>query len=360
MAGNEGFDRSVIGVVHGEGVGSEVMEAALDGLDAIMHLENLTIDLRFGPELGPRPAFSSELAGFFESVFAAGGPVLCGPAGGRFVYDLRQHFDLNYKLVPLRPFIRCGDIGPLRAERTAGVDVLIVRENVGGLYFGEWGRASVRGMDHAYQTFGYTRAQIERVVREAAARAAKRRKGLCAVVKTDGVPAVSRLWREVLERETRGMGLAMNVLEVDNAAYQLINNPRQFDVIVAPNMFGDVLGDVGALLLGARGMSFSGNFGPGGRAVYQTAHGAAHDIAGRDRSNPIGQILAVAMMLRESLDLPAAAEAVESAVEEVLAGGVRTADIATPGCRIVGTREMGACIAHALRVASVEPVWARA
>jgi 3-isopropylmalate dehydrogenase len=171
---------------------------------------------------------------------------------------------------------------------------------------------------------------------------------LCAVVKTGGIPAISALWRDTLEQVTADMDLDVSVLEIDNATYQLINAPTQFDVIVTPNMFGDVLGDCGALLLGARGMSFSGNFDHQGHAVYQTAHGAAHDIAGTGRANPVGQILSAAMMLRETFGLDAAAASIESAVDDVLASRVCTPDIALPGSRVVDTRELGACIAEAV------------
>jgi 3-isopropylmalate dehydrogenase len=335
----------VIGILRGEGVGPEVIAATLEVLDEVARVHDLALDLREGPEVGADPELSDDIAAFFEGVFASNGPVLCGPAGGRFVYELRQQFDLFYKLVPLRPLPRCADLGPLKPERCAEADILVVRENISGLYFGEWGQAVIDGVDHAYHRFGYRREEVERVIRVGAERAAQRRRQLCAVVKTGGIPAISALWRDALEKVTAGMDLEVTVLEIDNAAYQLINAPRQFDVIVTPNMFGDVLGDCGALLLGARGMSFSGNFDADGHAVYQTAHGAAHDIAGTGTANPVGQILSAAMLLRETFGLDAAAQSIEAAVDRVLADGVRTADIAARDSRIVETRELGRRIA---------------
>jgi 3-isopropylmalate dehydrogenase len=136
------------------------------------------------------------------------------------------------------------------------------------------------------------------------------------------------------------------MLDVDNASFQLVAQPRRFDVVVAPNLLGDVLADSASVLLGSRGMSFSANFGPGRRAVYQTGHGAAHDLAGSDRANPAAQILTMAAMLRESFDLGRVAVCIESAVERVLAAGFRTLDIAGPTSRVVGTRELAERIAE--------------
>jgi 3-isopropylmalate dehydrogenase len=150
----------VVGVLHGEGIGPEVIAATLEVLAETARIHDLSLDLREGPQVPPDPALSDEVAAFFETTFAAGGPVLCGPAGGRFVYELRRHFDLYYKLVPLRPLPHCLDLGPLKPERCAGADVLLVRENTSGLYFGEWGHAVVDGIDHAYHRFGYQREEV--------------------------------------------------------------------------------------------------------------------------------------------------------------------------------------------------------
>jgi len=144
------------------------------------------------------------------------------------------------------------------------------------------------------------------------------------------------------------------VLEIDNAIYQLIARPQDFDVIVSPNLFGDVLADSGALLLGSRGMSYSGNFGSDRRAVYQPGHGAAYDLAGRDLANPVGQILSMAMMLRESFELPHHAARVEAAIASTLARGYRTRDIARPDSVVVGTHALGELIADGVRTAARE------
>ena len=180
--------------------------------------------------------------------------------------------------------------------------------------------------------------------------AALRSGRLCVVLKPEGVPAISDLWRETLEtlQHTASLELA-EVMEIDNAVYQLVADPRRFDVIVSPNMFGDVLADCGALLLASRGMSYSGNFSEDGKSVYQTGHGAAHDLAGTNKANPVGQILALAMMLEESFMWPEGAAMVRNAVTTILNEGFRTVDIAAPGSRVIGTRELGTRICDALQ-----------
>jgi 3-isopropylmalate dehydrogenase len=335
-----------VGVLLGEGVGPEVVRAALGVLDAVGAATGRRFDVQIGDtpaRTRTGPGLSPEVTALCESVFATGGAMLCGPVGGRFVYDLRARYDLYCKIVPLRPSPALADAMIVGRERVADVDVLVVRENVGGLYGGAFGHRD--GGRVAFQECAYTAEQVARIVAVAAALAAARRGRLALVVKRGGVPAVSALWADEGERIAREHGVAFEVLDVDNAGFQLVADPRRFDVIVAPNMLGDVLADVGAVLLGSRGMSYSANFGPGGRAVYQTGHGAAYDLAGTDRANPVAQIMTLATMLRESFGLFEAAGTIEDAVDRVLASGLRTADVAGPGSRIVGTRALGERIA---------------
>jgi 3-isopropylmalate dehydrogenase len=200
----------------------------------------------------------------------------------------------------------------------------------------------------AFHHIRYRHDQVRRILEVAVGLAANRSGRLAVVLKPGGIPAISTLWVEALESIPGAGALDTQVLEIDNATYQLIANPSSFDVIVSPNMFGDVLADCGALLLGSRGLSYSGNFGPHNRAVYQTGHGAAHDLAGKDTANPIGQVMSLAMLLRESFVWPEAADAIVTAVETTLAQGWRTRDIAAPGSKIVGTREMGERLAMVL------------
>jgi 3-isopropylmalate dehydrogenase len=336
----------VVGVLVGEGIGPEVVPAALEVLEAVADVTGRRFDVRLveTPSRAARDAgLPAEVTALGDAVFAAGGAMFCGPVGGRFVYDLRARFDLYCKVVPLRPSPALADAMFVAGDRLAGADVLIVRENVGGLYGGAFGRRD--GGRVAFQECAYDARQVDRIVDVAAALAARRSGRLAVVVKRGGIPEVSALWCERADRIADRFGIALDVLDVDNAAFQLVANPRRFDVVVAPNMLGDVLADVGAVLLASRGMSYSVNFGPAGRAVYQTGHGAAYDLAGTDRANPIAQILALAAMLRESFGLFDAAAVVEAAVERVLASGVRTADVAGPGSRVVGTRVLAQHVA---------------
>ncbi len=179
----------------------------------------------------------------------------------------------------------------------------------------------------------------------AAELAASRRKKLTVVIKDGGLPTVSALWRDLGREAAAASGVALRVLDIDLTAYLLIQEPLAFDVIAASNLFGDVLADLGAVLLASRGMSFSGNFSETGAAVYQTNHGSALDLAGKDRANPIGQISSLAMMLRESFGLHREAAWIEEATGEVLQFGFRTFDVASPGTIVVGTEEMGRRIA---------------
>ncbi len=348
--------RFILGLLKGEGVGPEVIDATIEVLGAFEGVMPVGFELREGGPIGYAAqrehgqSLTPEVVDFCREVFDVGGAVMCGPGGGRFVYDLRACFDLYCKLIPLRPFSALSGAGPLRPCKTANVDIIIVRENTGGLYFGEWGTQNADGdAAAAFQHCTYREHEVERILEVAFNLARQRRGQLAMVTKPGGVPAISELWDTVLER-MRGCGdVQTRTIEIDNAVYQLIARAHDFDVVVCSNMFGDVLGDCGGLLLGSRGMSYSANFGPQGRAVYQTGHGAAWDLAGSNRANPLGQIGALAMMLRESCRKPKAAALLERAVNRTLARGVRTPDIATADSKQVGTREMGQLIRDAVR-----------
>lgn len=332
----------VVGVINGEGIGPEVVSAALAVLRAVERESGVRFDVREGGDVGAPGRTGGGLldatAAFCADVFAAGGALFCGAAGGRWVYDLRARFDLFCKLVPLRPMPELADAAVLRGDLLDGVDILLVRENVGGLYFGEYGRRA--GGRIAYQNLTYSADQVSRIIGVAADLARLRRGHLTVVVKRGGIPAVSALWIEQAEAVAATREVAIEVLDVDNAGFQLVARPRAFDVVVASNLFGDVLADSATAVLGSRGLSYSANFGPAGRAAYQTGHGAAHDLAGTDTANPIAQILSLAMMLRESFGLDDAAARIERAIAAVVASQVRTADIAAPVSTIIGTRAL--------------------
>jgi 3-isopropylmalate dehydrogenase len=355
--GESGFRHSdeplLVGVFRGEGIGSEVISAALDVLEAVSSQAGFEIEICEGGPIGreaeqlfgtPLPA---SVVSFCEAIFARNGAILCGPGGGRFVYSLRTALNLFLKISPVRSDHGVPDTSCLRPDLTRSVDVLLARENVGGIYQGEWlpisGEAGERSARHS---FGYTESQVTRFL-DAAARLAKRRRGRMTVVwKQSGIPSISGLWRECAEAVAQANGVDLELVDVDLMAYRLVSTPQRFDVIAAANLFGDILADLAAALLGSRGISFSGNFSQTRNAVYQTNHGAAYDLAGSDRANPAGQIFSLAMMLRESFGLYREAAAVEQAICQLWQKGWRTEDVANTGCRIVGTREMGSRVAE--------------
>ena len=328
-----------VGVVPGEGVGPEVVGAALTVLDAVAETFGLEFRLDVADELGPSgphgPVLRPHVEDFLAGCMAVGAPVLCGAVGGRFVYDVRARFDLYCKLVPVRPRPELADASILRPERVRGVDVLVVRDNVGGLYQGTYGRRESGRV--AFQEAVYHAHDVDRLLAVAVRAAGARRGRLAVVTKSGGIPEVSALWRERAIAASEGADIAMEEVEVDNACFQLVADPDRFDVVATPNMLGDVVADTAALVLGSRGLALSANFGAPGHAVYQTGHGAALDLAGTDRANPVAQIETMASMLRESFDLSGAADVVEAAVTEVLSAGHRAADIAAPGTIVVGT-----------------------
>ncbi len=340
-----------IGVLPGEGVGPEVLAAALEVLSAA-EAGGARFTIQTGGPIGrdaellSGKALTEEVAGFCEGVFGGGGAVLAGPGGSRFVYDLRRRFDLFCKLSPLRPIPALQETGRLKGSSVEGADILVVRENVGGEYLGEWSEtADARRGRLCHHAFHYAEDQVRRLLGVAAQLAASRRGKLTVVIKDGGQPTVSALWRDIAREAAAASDVELRVLDIDLTAYLLIQEPLAFDVIAASNLFGDVLADLGAVLLASRGMSFSGNFSEMGAAVYQTNHGSALDLAGKGRANPIGQISTLAMMLRESFGLHREAAWIEEAIGEVLQLGFRTFDLAAPGTIVVGTEEMGRRIA---------------
>jgi 3-isopropylmalate dehydrogenase len=334
-------------------VGREVLAVALRVLDAVRAttgrpLPVATLD-RSVPLANDTGGLDASVSAFCRDIFARGGAVLAGPVGGRFVYRLRRELDLFCKLVPLRVFPELAGASSLRHGPGPAAEILLVRDNAGGVYQGEGAIVpDGRGGRMAEHRFGYAERDIERIVGVGAAAALRRAGGLRVVVKEGGIAPASALWREVSERVAAAAGVAVSFLNIDFAAYELLRNPGGFDVIVAPNMLGDILADLGGLLMGARGNTYSGNFAPSLHAVYQTNHGAAHDLAGRDVVNPVGQVLALAMLLHESFAMTDEASRVERAVRRVWGEGWRTADLAEPGCRTVGTRRFGELIAQAV------------
>ena len=355
--------RPLVGVLPGEGVGPEVMRSALDVLNALRRATGLDVEVRVGGAIGMeaqalhgRP-LAADVEEFCRGVFAEGGVLLCGPGGGRFVYDMRRRFDLYCKVSPIRAHGALADAGPFRPGHVRGVDLLFVRDNAGGVYQGEWSeRACPDAGRVAEHRFGYSERQVRRIAEVAARLAVSRRNRLAVVVKEGGVPTISRLWCDVTGEVAARHGIACEAINGDHAAYRVLREPHAFDVVLTPNMLGDLLIDSAALLQGTRALAISANYSGDGAAVYQTNHGSAHDLEGRDTANPAAQILALAMLLRESLGFPKEAARIERAVDEVWRAGRRTADLAPPGARTVGTREFGRLVASAVERPAPDPL----
>ena len=257
---------------------------------------------------------------------------------------LRKHLGVFANLRPLRIPPGAARRTPLREDVVAtGVDVLIVRELTGGLYFGERGRQVTSEGRRAFDTMVYSEAEIERLLRLAFELARQRRRCVTSVDK-ENVLETSRLWREVAEQVAADYpDVELEHMYVDNCAMQLVRAPGRFDVLVTENMFGDILSDLGGALVGSLGVLPSASLGePGRPGLYEPIHGSAPDIAGRGISNPLGAIGSVAMLFRYSLALPQVAAAIEGAVDEVLREGPWTPDLAAPGARAATTAEVGA------------------
>ncbi len=253
---------------------------------------------------------------------------------------IRKELGLFANLRPIRMFAELADASPLKPEIIQGTDILFFRELTGGIYFGPSGREGSGATESAYQSMVYSVPEVERVVRLAAQAARGRRNHLTSVDKANVLEPM-RLWRQVAARVMKEEfpDVEFDVVLVDSMAMHLINRPRDFDVVVTGNMFGDILTDEASMLPGSLGMLPSASLGSDGPGLYEPIHGSAPDIAGKGIANPLATILAAAMLLRHSLSLESEAATIESAVEKVLADGLRTADIAR-GAKSIGTIEM--------------------
>ena len=285
---------------------------------------------------------------------AVGGPAWDGLPRAqrpeRGLLRIRAELGLFANLRPAIMYPQLVDASSLKPELVAGLDLLIVRELTGGIYFGEPRgiRRLESGEREGFNTYRYSESEIRRIGRLAFELARKRRHRLCSVDKANVLEATV-LWREVIgELAADYPDVKVSHLYVDNAAMQLVRAPKQFDVIVTGNLFGDILSDAAAMLTGSIGMLPSASLDAQGRGIYEPCHGSAPDIAGRGVANPLAAILSVAMLLRYSLDCPAGAAAIEAAVGRVLDVGLRTADIAPAGATALGTAQMGQAVREAL------------
>lgn len=348
-----------IAVIRGDGIGPEIVGETLGVLDAVAQKSGHTFTYREAPmggcaidEFGvPLPDSSLETCLASDSVLlgAVGGPKWdAQPSANRperGLLKLREAMGLYTNVRPARMFSDLSAACPLREDIAArGIDFVVVRELIGGVYFGQHTTETVGGEQKAVDIMSYTEHEIRRVAHVAFQMARKRRGRVTSIDKAN-VLDTSRLWR----RTVTAVGEEYPDVElihmyVDNAAMQIVRDPSQFDVIVTENLFGDILSDEASQITGSIGMIPSSSMGEGARGMYEPIHGSAPDIAGQDKANPIGTVLAAAMMLRYSFDMAAEADAVEAAVDAVLKEGWRCGDIMQGGGKLVGCREMGRLI----------------
>ena len=262
---------------------------------------------------------------------------------------IRKALNLFANLRPAYLYNELRDACPLRDEIIGdGFDMIIVRELTGGLYFGARKTTEENGVRTAVDTLSYNENEIRRIAIKAFEIARKRRNKVTSVDKANVLDS-SRLWRSVVEDVAKDYSdVTLEHMLVDNCAMQLVRDPKQFDVILTENMFGDILSDEASMVTGSIGMLSSASLNETKLGLYEPSHGSAPDIAGQNKANPIATILSAAMMLRYSLDLDKEADAVETAVQKVLTEGYRTGDIMSDGCKLVGTKEMGDLIADAI------------
>jgi 3-isopropylmalate dehydrogenase len=361
-------------VLAGDGIGPEIMRQVMRVVEFFDRRRIASFDISEGLVGGAAyDACGAPLSDETLAQALAADAVLFGAVGGpkwdalpfeqrpeRGILRLRKEMDLFANLRPAVVFDALVDASSLKPELVTGLDLMIVRELTGGIYFGEPRGVETLpdGSRRGINTEVYTEAEIDRVVRVAFDLAKKRRGRVCEVDKAN-VMESGGLWREVAQhvRDVDYRDVELSFMYADNCAMQLVRSPKQFDVIVTSNLFGDLLSDCAAMLTGSLGMLPSASLGApdtSGRrkALYEPVHGSAPDIAGKDLANPLACILSFAMMLRYSFDLAAEADLVENAVRRALAAGVRTSDIVQPNTARVSTRVMGDTVLHELEKAA--------
>lgn len=351
----------------GDGIGPEILTQAERIFDAVnerfglqLHKDHALVGGCAIDDSGhPLPATTLQKAQQADAILlgAVGGPqwdqqeMSLRPEKG--LLGLRANLNLFANLRPAILYPQLAAASSLKAELVAGLDLLIVRELTGGIYFGEPRglRTNAAGEREGFNTYVYSEAEIRRIGRVAFAAAQNRSGRLCSVDKANVLEATV-LWRQVMnELAADYPDVELSHLYVDNAAMQLVRAPKQFDVMVTGNMFGDILSDCAAMLTGSIGMLPSAALDAENKGMYEPIHGSAPDIAGQNTANPIAAILSLAMLLRYSMAAPAAAVAIEQAVSRVLDQGLRTVDIYAAGCERVSTEQMGAAVLAALELA---------
>ena len=345
-----------IALIPGDGIGPDIIDQALKVLDAISR----KYDVKFSFEEALMGGVAIDKTGVplpeeSMDICRNSDAVLLGAVGGDEWDDLPGHLRPEAGLLGLRKglgafanlrpailFPQLKNASSLKPEILGdGLDIMVIRELTGGIYFGEKGREGEGTEERAWDTLPYSYSEIERISRVGFELAMKRGKKLMSVDKANILES-SRLWREVITEIAKDYKeVTLSHMYVDNAAMQLIRNPKQFDVIVTENMFGDILSDEASMLTGSLGMLPSASLGKGTPGIYEPIHGSAPQIAGQDKANPIATIMSVAMMLRHSFNMEEGALVIERAVSKVLDKGYRTGDIMEDGKELVGTNKMG-------------------
>lgn len=357
-----------ITVLPGDGIGPEVVREGTEVLNQVASIYGFQVQYEEGLVGGASiDATGQPLTDPVLKLAKESHAVLLGAMGGpkwdgldysvrpeRALLALRRELGLFANLRPVKLFSALASASTLKREVVEGTDLLVVRELTGGIYFGEPKGVTKlpEGTERGVNTLVYTTPEIERIGRVAFEAARRRRNQVLSVDKANVLEA-TELWRRVITQVHKEGGFAdihLDHMLVDNCAMQLIRNPKQFDVIVTTNMFGDILSDEAAMLTGSIGMLPSASIG-GKVGMYEPVHGSAPDIAGKDMANPLATILTVALMLRHSLDQGDAAERIEKAVGDVLNEGYRTADIQEEGCRLIGCKEMGRLVREKIQKA---------
>ncbi|MEI8216042.1 MAG: 3-isopropylmalate dehydrogenase [Eubacteriales bacterium] len=352
-----------IAVVSGDGIGPDVVEETLKVLDKIgekyNHKFEFTKVLAGGAAID---ATGTPLPAETLAVCKASDAVLLGAVGGekwdtlpgnqrpeQALLGLRKELGLFANIRPAILFDQLKGACPLKEELTeGGLDIVVIRELTGGIYFGEKGYKETEKGLSAFDVEIYSESEVRRIAIVGFETAMKRNKKLMSVDKANILES-SRLWRKVaIEVSKDYPEVELSHMYVDNAAMQLVRNPKQFDVIVTSNMFGDILSDEASMITGSIGMLPSASLGEGTFGMYEPVHGSAPDIAGQDKANPMATILSAAMMLRYSFGLLKEADAIEAAVSKVLDQGVRTGDIMSAGMKLIGTKEAGRRILESL------------
>ncbi len=352
-----------IAVLPGDGIGNEIIAEAMKVLRA---LERDGLKLELGQALVGGAGYDAEGDPLPEATLhlaREADAILFGAVGG-WEYDklprpkrpeqailrLRKELNLFANLRPAVVYPELADASSIKAEVVAGLDLLILRELTGDVYFGQPRgiRTNESGEREGFDTMRYSESEIRRIAHAGFKAARKRGRRLCSVDKAN-VLETSQLWREVVTALGKDYpDVELSHMYVDNAAMQLVRNPKQFDVIVTGNLFGDILSDEASMLTGSIGMLPSASLDENNKGLYEPIHGSAPDIAGKNIANPLAAILSAAMMLRYSLNQDVLADRIEAAVRKVLAQGLRTGDIYQPGAKKVGTAEMGDAVVAAL------------